>query len=268
MNIADVRLLVEEARQVGLAAREQASPLSAGPIAVSGMLAEQLGKELSVGADAGAVVVGGAEVASRAEVLVRIVAGDPTPDDDELVRVADAAATPVVLIQLWPQAEWTKPFVLTPFVVECRAGEGFPIEEIGDRIVEASPNAAALAGVPVLERAARSGAIHSAVIRSAVIGFAGSLLGVSRPLLTLEQVRLLSNLRSVSGVTADDELRLRAAGAAGLLAGGFALRGAARSLRRFLPAPLANVAVAAGGTWALAKLAEAAESRLASSSTR
>ena len=268
MNVADVRSLVEEARRVGFAAREQASTVPAGPIAVSGMLAEQLVKELSAGADAGAVVVGGAEVAGRAEVLVRIVAGDPTSEDDELVRAADAAGTPVVLIQLWPQAEWTKPFVLTPFVVECRAGEGFPIEEIGDRIVEASTNAAALARVPVLERAVRSGAIQSAVIRSAVIGFAGSRLGVSRPLLTLEQVRLLASLRAVSGVTPADELRLRAAGAAGLLAGGFALRGAARSLRRFLPAPLVNAAVAAGGTWALAKVAEAAESRFASSTTR
>lgn len=264
MSVAGVRSLADEARRVGLAVREDASPDPAGPIAVSGMLAEQLAKELSAGADTGAVVMAGAEAARRAEVLVRIVAGDPTPEDDELVRLADAAGTPVVIVQLWPQAEWTRPFVLTPFVVECRAGEGFPIREIGARIVEAVANDTALAvWVPVLADAVRAGAVRSAVIRSALIGLAGSRRGASRPLLTLEQVRLLSRLRTVSGSTADDELRLRAAGAAGLLAGGFALRGLARSLRAYLPAPLVDAAIAAGGTWALAKLVEVAESRLA-----
>jgi hypothetical protein len=47
-----------------------------------------------------------------------------------------------------------------------------------------------------------------------------------------------------------------------VLATGFALRGVARSLRGFLPAPVANVAVAAAGTWAIAKALELAESQL------
>lgn len=265
MSTFAFRSLVDEARRVGFAVRDGASAPAAGPIAVSGMLAEQLVKELSAGADAGAVIMGAGEAASRAEVLVRVVAGDPTPEDDELVRAADAAGTPVVIVQLWPQAGWAKPFVLTPFVVECRTGEGFPIREIADRIGEAAPDEVALATrVPALADAAREGAVRAAVVRSALIGLAGSRLGASRTLLTLEQVRLLSRLRTASGVTSDDELRLRAAGAAGLLAGGFAFRAVARSLRAYLPAPLVNTAVAAGGTWALAKLAELAESRLAS----
>jgi len=267
MNIAGVRSLIEELRSVGNAAREDAATDPAGPVAVSGMLAEQLAKELSAGAEPGAVVMGASEVADRAEVLVRIIAGDPTSEDEQLVRAADASGTPVVLVQLWPQAEWTQPFVLSPFVVECRAGEGFPLREIGDRIVEACTNDAALAvRVPVLADAVRSRAIRSAVVRAGLIGLAGARLGMSRPLLTLEQVRLLSRLRSTSG--GDDELRLRAGAAAGVLAGGFALRGAARSLGTFLPAPLVNAAIAAGGTLALAKLVEAAESALASRSTQ
>ncbi|HEU0057971.1 MAG TPA: hypothetical protein VFQ08_12020 [Gaiella sp.] len=263
MSAAALRALVDEARRVGFAVRDDVEPEPAGPVAVSGMLAEQLVKELSAGADPGSVVVGGAELAARAEVLVRIVAGDPTEDDGRLVAQADARGTPVVIVQLWPQADWTRPFVLTPFVVECRAGEGFPLREIGDRIVEAAENDVSLAArVPVLGESARAGAIRSAVIRSGLIGLAGSRLGVSRPLLTLEQVRLLSRLRTVSGSVADDELRVRAAGAGAVLASGFALRGAARSLRSVLPAPLANAAVAAGGTWALAKLAELADAKL------
>jgi hypothetical protein len=47
-----------------------------------------------------------------------------------------------------------------------------------------------------------------------------------------------------------------------VVATGFAFRRAARALRTFLPAPLANAAVAAAGTWALAKAAELADAKL------
>jgi hypothetical protein len=262
MSAAGVRSLVDEARRVVFQVRDDLHEEHVGPIGVSGMLAEQLVKQLSSGAEPGSVVVGGAEVIDRAELLVRIVAGDPTEEDEALVATADGEGVPVVIVQLWPQADWTRPFVLSPFIVECRGGEGFPIREIADRIVESAEHDAALAArVPVLADAARSGAVKSAVIRAGLIGLAGSRLGVSRPLLTLEQVRLLSRLRSVSG-SVDDELRVRAAGAGAVLVTGFALRGAARSLRGFVPAPLANAAVAAGGTWALAKLVQLAESKL------
>lgn len=265
MSVAGLRALLDDARRVGVTVRSEAASEPVGPIAVSGMLADQLAKELAAGAMPGAVVVGGAEQAGRAEVLVRIVAGDPTLEDEELVRRADRAGVPIVLVQLWPQADWTRPFVLAPFVVECRAGEGFPVREIGDRIVDASPNAAALAAeVPAVAEAARAGAVRSAVVRSALLGLAGARGRPTRPLLTLEQVRLLSQLRTASGVVADDELRLRAFGAGGVLAAGFAFRGVARSLRTVLPASVADAVVAAAGTFALAKLAGAAEARLAS----
>lgn len=144
MSAAGIRALVTEARKVGAEVTSEAETASVGPVAVSGMLAEQLAKELGASATQGAVVVGGAEFVDRAEVLVRIIAGDPTPEDDQLVRSADAEGVPVVLVQLWPQADWTLPFVLSPFVVECRAGEGFPVSEIADRIVEATENASVL----------------------------------------------------------------------------------------------------------------------------
>jgi hypothetical protein len=239
-------------------------PASVGPVGVSGMLAEQLVKELAAGAAPGAIVVGGAELADRAEVLVRIVAGDPTSEDEQLVRAADARGVPVVVVQLWPQADWTMPFVLTPFVVECRAGEGFPVREIADRIVDATENGAVLASrAPVIEDSTRAGLVKSAVIRSALIGIAGARLGVSRSILTLEQLRLMSQLRTVSaGSAITDELPVRAGSAAVVLAAGFAFRGLARSLRTVVPAPIAHAAVAAAGTWVLAKAYQAAETRL------
>ena len=264
MSAAGLRALVAEARSVGSTLTTDADPASVGPIGVSGMLADQLAKELSAGAQPGAVVVGGAELADRAEALVRIVAGDPTEDDEQLVRAADAHGVPVVLVQLWPQADWTVPFVLTPLVVECRAGEGFPVGEIADRIVEASENGAVLGSrAPVIEEATRGGFVKSAVVRSALIGLAGARLGVSRQLLTLEQVRMLSQLHTVSGGSAAaDELRVRAGGAAAVFAAGFAFRGVARSLRTVVPAPIAHATVAAAGTWLIAKAYQVAEPRI------
>ncbi|HJR94743.1 MAG TPA: hypothetical protein VJ807_04855 [Gaiellaceae bacterium] len=264
MSAAGIRALVNEARKVGAEVTAEAESASVGPVAVSGMLAEQLAKELGAGATPGAVVVGGGDLADRAEVLVRVIAGDPTPEDDQLVRAADARRVPVVLIQLWPQADWSKPFVLSPFVVECRAGEGFPVAEIADRIVEATENASLLAArVPAIAEASRAGLVKSALFRSALIALAGSRLGVPRQLLTLEQIRLLLQLRTTSaGAPVADEMRVRAGGAAAVVAAGFAFRQAARSLRTIVPGPVADVAVAVGGTWGLAKALELAESRL------
>ena len=261
------RALVGEVRRVGATVTADADPASVGPIGVSGMLAEQLVKELAAGATPGAIVVGGVELVDRAEALVRIIAGDPTSEDELLMRAADRRGVPVVIVQLWPQADWTMPFVLTPFVVECRAGEGFPVAEIAERIVESTERSAVLASrAPVIEEAARSGLVKGAVVRAALIGIAGSRLGVSRQLLTLEQVRLLSQLRTASaGSAVADELPVRAGGAAAVLAAGFAFRRLARSLRTVVPTPIAHAAVAAAGTWALAKAYQVAETRLPSS---
>jgi hypothetical protein len=262
VSAAGFRALVGELRDVGTAVTGDDGTAAAGPVGVSGMLAEQLVKELGAGAAPGAVVVGGIELVDRADVLVRIVAGDPTAEDEQLVRAADARGVPVVIVQLWPQADWTTPFVLTPFVVECRAGEGFPVDEISGRIAEATENAAAVGSrAPVIAEASRSGLVKSAVVRSALIALSGSR--AARPLLTLEQVRMLTQLRTVSaGSGGEDELRLRAGGAAAVFAAGFAFRGVARSLRSVLPAPVAHAAIAAAGTWALARAYELAASRL------
>ena len=265
MKAGGILAVVAEARSVGAALRTE--PSDAGPIVVTGVLAEQLAKELGAGAAPGAVIVGGSQLQANVEVLVHVIAGDPTQEDEELVREAAARGADSVIVELWPQEEWTRPFILSPLVVECRAGQGFPVRAIADRIVEASANGPALASrVPVLEGAVRGGLVRQSVIRSALIGLAGARLGVSRPLLTLEQVRLASHLRTATGRTAlPDELRVLAGQAAFVLASGFAFRRVARALRTALPAPVAHAAVAAGGTWALAKALEAIEAHLPSS---
>ena len=266
MRLADARALAGEARGLGFAVRDEASVERAGPIVVSGVLAEQLAKELRAGAEPGAVVVGSSRPEPSASIHVHVIAGDPSPEDEALVRGASRNEIESVVVELWPQADWTRPFVLSPFVIECRAGEGFPIREIADRIVEATDDATDLASrVPVLAEATRSALVKHAVVRSALIGLVGSRLGASRPLLVREQVRLVTRLRAVSaGSAVSQELPVLGGGAAALFASGLALRQVARSARAVLPAPLTNAAIAAAGTWAFAKAFEQLESRLPS----
>ncbi len=112
--------------------------------------------------------------------IVHVIAGDPTAEDEALVRAADAHGTPIVLVQLWPQAEWGRPFVLSPFVVECEAGEGFPVSEIGARILEAAEDETVLAArVPLFEELEKRNIVKGALIRTTPSGW--SLLAGRRP---------------------------------------------------------------------------------------
>lgn len=267
MSAVAIRALAYEARGVVQAARDELSPPSVGAVVVSGMLAEQLAKELGAGAEPGAVLVHHASNLPFAELLVRIIAGEPSEEDEELVADADGRATPVVLVQLWPQDDWTPPFVLTPFVVECRPGKGFPLGEIADRIFEASEHGPLLgARIPVLKETIASALVRRAVLRSAFLGVASSGEQATRPILVLEQVRMLARLRATTtGPAESDGLPAIAAGAGVALASGFVFRGAARATRQVLPAPVADAAVAAAGTWVLAKALRVLEARLPSS---
>jgi hypothetical protein len=262
--LAGARALALEARSLGFALREEASAREAGPIVVTGVLAEQLAKELGAGARPGAVVYGSGLPPSNAEVLVHVLAGDPTADDEDHVEGAVARGVEVVVVELWPQADWTRPFVLSPFVVECRAGEGFPVREIAGRIVEAAERPTVLAAdVPAIADAARASLVTQSVVRAALVACLGGRKGSARPILAMEQVRMVSRLRVVSSGTAvSDELPVLAGGAASVAASGFALRRVARAARAVLPDPLADAVVAAAGTWALAKAFELVESRL------
>jgi len=249
--------LLFEVRGLAGALQEEASPGPAGPIVVSGMLCEQLARELSAGAEVGAVVVADAASRQPAEVRVHVMAGEPSPADEALVREADRAGTPVVLVQLWPQAQWTPPFVLTPFVVECRAGEGFPTEEIGGKVVEAAEHLTQLARrVPVLHEIVADKLVRSSVVRAALLAALGGRGDGSRPVLTLEQTRAVARLQSLQDGLRSDELPLVAgAAAASAVALGFLFREAASRARNVLPAPVANAVVAAAATWALATVA-------------
>jgi hypothetical protein len=244
----------EGGKLFGALREEHAGPV--GSLVVSGMLAEPLARELGAGARPGAVRVREDGALAGAEVAVRVVAGEPSAEDRSLVDEADRAGIPVVLVQLWPQEKWTEPFVLTPFVVECRAGEGFPVGEIADRISEAVERAPELAAtIPVLRPSVEQDVVRGSVVRAALLGALGARRGSSRPALALAQAQTVSRLRALDPQLAGTSPDPRAlAGSAALVyASGFALRALARTGRGKLPAPLVHAAVAAGGTWALAE---------------
>jgi hypothetical protein len=267
MSIRGFRALALEARDVVRTAREVLSETTVGPVVVSGMLAEQLARELASGAEPGAVNVGDGSMVRDAEVLVHVIAGEPSAADDALVRAADHRGVPVVLVQLWPQEDWTPPFVLAPFVVECRTGEGFPVREIADRIAEAAKHATALASrMPALKDAVSSRVTREAVARAAFLAVVGARKGApARPVIAMEQIRMLSRLRvATTGSAESEKMPIVAGGAAVALASGFAFRNAARKAATVLPAPIANPAVAAAGTWALAKALQTLEARIPS----
>jgi hypothetical protein len=267
VKAARLLAVVGEARALAAAVRDEVVR-DPPPVVVTGVLAEQLAKELAAGAAPGAVIVGGAQLPAELSVLVHVIAGEPSEEDADLVRRAARRYADTVIVELWPQEDWTRPFVLSPLVVECRAGEGFPVREIADRIAEAVADAQTLASrIPVLADPVRDDLVGQAVVRSALIGLAGSRLGVSRPLLTLEQVRLATHLHTLSTTraAAEEQRRELAGEAAAALAAGFAFRALARRTRTVLPAPVVHAAVAAAGTWVVAKAIERVEARLPSS---
>ena len=260
--MAGLTAVALEAREAVRAMQEKKARAPVGAVVVSGMLAEQLARELSVDAASSAVVVRDPPSIIGAEVVVRVIAGDPGDADDRLVRAADAVGTPVVFVQLWPQANWRAPFVLSPFVVECRAGEGFPVADIAGMIARSVAHPEALAGhVPLLERPVESGTVATALARAALLGLVGARKQApARPLITLAQLRMLSSLRAAEGSEVREDMP-PAAVAGATLAASFAFRAVARAAGRVLPTPLANAAVAAGGTWVLAEAQRRLQSR-------
>jgi hypothetical protein len=262
VSAAALRGLALEVRAAVSALEVASRPRRAGALVVSGMLAEQLARELAAGARTGSIVLGDEMALRGAEVAVRSIAGDPSDEDDAFVRAADDALVPVVLVQLWPQEEWRAPFVLTPFVVECETGKGFPIPEIAARIAEATEDAPALAArLPVLAPAVEAAIVRSSLTRSTLLALVARSPG-SRAALGLEQVRMVSQLRAASAPAQPDPTPIVVGGAVASVALGYALRSAARAARRVVPAPVANAAVAGAGTWAIARLTRELQSRL------
>ena len=167
------------------------------------MLAEQLAKELGEGGAAGAVRVGGR--VEDAAVLVRVLAGGTTEEDERELRAANVARVPLVAVQTSGESGLYVPYVLASDVVVCPPGAGFPVDEIA-RVIAARLDLAATplaARLPVLRDAVCDHLIESFSRKNAILGVAIFVPGADFPVLTLNQLRLVLRLASAHGVEVD-----------------------------------------------------------------
>jgi uncharacterized protein (DUF697 family) len=223
------------------------------PLVVAGPLAEQLAKELSRGAAAGAVRVGGR--VQDAGCLIRLLAGAPTDEDEQELKAAKRAKVPVVVVQTGTE-DFDIPYVLATDVVKCRPGEGFPIEEIAAavaaRLGEDGTGPAAL--VPVLREPLCRELIESFSRKNGILAVAIFVPGADFPVLTLNQIRLVLRLAAAHGVEVDQQ---RLPEVLATVAAGFGFRAVARQLLGAVPFAgwAVKGGVAYGGTRALGEAA-------------
>ncbi|HEX4929163.1 MAG TPA: hypothetical protein VFV62_00535 [Gaiellaceae bacterium] len=172
------------------------------PLLVSGTLAPQLEKELSRGGKPGAVRVGGSP--EDVAILVRVLGGKPTEEDERELRAAKRASVPVVAVQTGSET-FDVPYVLATDVVLCRPGEGFPVEEIAAAIAARVGDAgiSPAARLPVLREPVCERLIERFSRQNGIIGAAFFVPGADFAVLTLNQIRLVLRLAAAHGVEID-----------------------------------------------------------------
>ncbi len=224
------------------------------PLLVSGPLAPQLAKELSLGGDPRAVRLEGR--VEDVSVLVRVLAGAPTEEDERELRAANRAGVPIVAVQTGTEV-FDVPYVLPTDVVACEPGSGFPAGEIASviaaRLGEAATGLAAR--LPVLREAVCEALIDRFSRRNAIIGAAVWVPGADFAALTLNQLRLVLRLGAAHGIEIDQE---RLPEVLGTIGAGLGFRAVARQLVGLVPVAgwVVKGGIAYAGTRALGETAQ------------
>ena len=194
------------------------------PIAVAGAreLLPIIARQLREGGDPSAVVEGQIE---NAAVVVWV-----GPPDEEVLRRADRAGTPIVAVS---DAEEI-PYVLATDIVHVPPGQGFPIEAIAHAIARklGEDGTALAARLPVVRPAVCDELIRSFSLRNGLISAAIFIPGVDMPVLTLNQARLVLRIALAYGEEIDRERALELLAVVGW---GFGLRAVARQVLDFVP---------------------------------
>jgi uncharacterized protein (DUF697 family) len=201
-------------------------------------------------ADPAAVRLGGPE---RADAYVHVLAGEPSVEDDAVLRRAKRARVPVIAVA--PENVEIA-YVVATDIVRVGAGESFPLEEIAQAIAArlGEDGAPLAARVPLLREAVCDQLIASFSRKNGLFAAAVWIPGVDLPVLTLNQLRLVLRLAQAYGV---DDVRERLPELAATVGAGFGLRALAQELLDLVPVAgwALKGAVAYGGTRALGEAA-------------
>jgi uncharacterized protein (DUF697 family) len=224
--------------------RELRSPLGdLRPLAVDGILADVLRKELVRGGGDSAVRVGGPEGAAA---YVRVVGDEPSADDEAAIRRARRARVPVVVVS---GSDRRLSLVPATDVVRLPRGAGFPVDEIAAALARRlGEHAVGLAArLPVLRPAVTRQLIRLFARKNGIVGAAVFVRGVDLPVLTLGQVRLMLRIAYVYGAQVGSE---RLPELAATVAAAFGFRAFARRALELAPLPgwAVKGAVAYAGT--------------------
>lgn len=201
------------------------------PLVVGGAraLAETLRRELVRGGDASAVRTGTVEGAAA---LVYVLAAEPTPEDERVLRTADAVGVPIIV--LGPDPRTPIPYVLATDVLPLRPGEGFPLDELARLLAgKADEEATQLATrLPVLRRGIAQALIARVARQNGILGAAVFVPGADFAVLTINQLRLVLRLAAMHGEELDAQ---RLPEVLAVVGGGLGLRAAARQLLSVVP---------------------------------
>ena len=219
-------------------------------------LAAVLRRELARGAKPGAIRQN--DEPRGAAVLVYVLGGSPTPEDEKALKRARRARVPIVAVATGAMGDdVTIPYVLATDVVPVPAGEGFPLEAIARVIAgrlgeEGAPLAARL---PVLRRAVADVLVASFSRKCGVVAAAVFIPGADLPVLALHQVRMLLRIEQAYGL--DPDPRERAPELLATVAAGLGLRAVARQALSVVPVAgwAVKGAIAYAGTRALGQAA-------------
>jgi uncharacterized protein (DUF697 family) len=202
------------------------------PLQVSGVLAEQLARELRAGGNAAFVRVGGDP--ARASVLVLVLAGAPRPEDESLLRAAGLARTPIVAVQTGREPDLDIPYVLATDVVPCPPGAGFPVPEIAAAIAGrlGEQGTGLAAKLPALREPVCRALTASFARKNGILAAAIFVPGADFPVLTTNQLRLVLRIAAAHGEEIDAQ---RAPEIAATIGNGFAFRALAHQALAFVP---------------------------------
>jgi len=242
--------LVKEMR---VAASDERAIVVGGARELAGVLARELGRDASPGA---VRTEGDLEDAAA---LVYVLAGPPSPEDVESLRLADLGGVPVVCVRsarggVMPDED--VPYVLATDVVEVPPGAGFPIDEIARTLAARLGEKATNLGrrIPVLRDEVARHLVASFSTKAGWTAGAWFVPGGEFLPLTVQQVRLVLRIAHVYGHDVDP---LRTPEVIGVVAGAYGWRGLARRLlgTRALPGWAVRGGVAYAATRAVGEAA-------------